>query len=117
MKDDEMNDIKILLILIPALPLAASLLTAALGPRVLRDEAIGPLSWHCRSLARPVFCCSIKCIRQSPEATKADAAKPALGYEKIVTLWSWAQTDGAYSWSPTADSRLQLSRRAGEIFM
>ena len=59
-----MNDIKTLLILIPALPLAAALLTAVLGPRILRAVAIGLLSWACRSLARPVYCWYIKSIRK-----------------------------------------------------
>ena len=37
-----MFDIKTLLILIPALPLAATLLTAVLGPRVLRGRSHVP---------------------------------------------------------------------------
>jgi NADH-quinone oxidoreductase subunit L len=99
-----MSDIKTLLILIPALPLAAALLTAVLGPKILRSRSHWPTV-----IALTVSCAaSILLAYQvhlySLESAALDNAKTAVGYEKIVTLWSWAKSDGAYAWTPSKDS-------------
>ncbi len=100
-----MIDVKTLLILIPAMPLAAALITAALGPRLLRARSHWPT----------IICLAISCaaslllVYQIHHETLDTAAKAAgktvLDYEKdvhIVTLWSWAGIDGAYPRPPTA---------------
>jgi NADH-quinone oxidoreductase subunit L len=92
-------DIKILLMMIPALPLAAALLTAVLGPRVLRERS------HWPTLLALVISCAASLVllyqvHQAAVGTaKSDVVKTAFGYEKIVTLWSWAQSSDAYQWS------------------
>jgi NADH-quinone oxidoreductase subunit L len=91
-----MLDIKTLLILIPALPLAATLLTAALGKRVLRARSHVPTV----TALLLSFLASIVLVFQVQEqidrqAEQSRGAKPAIdyenvGYEKVVTLWRWA---------------------------
>jgi NADH-quinone oxidoreductase subunit L len=97
-----MIDIKTLLILIPALPLAAALLTAVLGPRVLRERSHWPTILALSISCLASFLLIYQVNRASQAAANTSDAKTALGYEKIVTLWSWAQTDGAYSRSTSA---------------
>ena len=107
---------KTLLILIPALPLggcAASRPCWDLGYCAI--EAIGPRFWPWCYLARPVLCCFIRCIRQVADCSRTKDAKTALGYEKIVTLWSWAQSDGPIL-GLRRQTPVQLNRRAGVIF-
>jgi NADH-quinone oxidoreductase subunit L len=100
-----MIDIKTLLILIPALPLAAALLTAVLGPKILRERSHWPtilaLSISCLASILLVY----QVNRASETAANTNNAKTALGYEKIITLWSWAQTDDAYFSSTAAAPR------------
>jgi NADH-quinone oxidoreductase subunit L len=99
-----MPEIKTLLILIPALPLAAALLTAVLGPRVLRERSGWP------TVAALLISCAASLLlvyqvhHSAPASGNQNGVKTALGYEKIVTLWSWAQSEKVYSWTPTEDS-------------
>ena len=101
-----MPDLKTLLILIPALPLAAALLTAVLGPKILRAKSHWPtilaLSISCAASLLLVY----QVHQAAEETAKQSAAKNVLGYEKIVTLWSWAKTDGAY-FRPPAENHAQ----------
>ena len=85
-----MPDIATLLIAIPALPLAAALLTAVLGRPLLRGQSHWPtviaLMLSCAASAALV-------VRVDEAAKKAAEDKTAfrsVGFEKIVTLWSWA---------------------------
>jgi NADH-quinone oxidoreductase subunit L len=72
-----MLDIPFLLILIPALPLAAAVLTAALGPRVLRERshwpAVAAIAGSCASSVLLVLA-----VQREP------------GHQRNVTLWTWA---------------------------
>ncbi len=108
-----MPEIKILLILIPTLPLAAALLTAVLGPRVLRERSHWPTI-----LALLVSCAAsmmlLYQVQQAASKTPKYDDKDGtgyIGYEKIVTLWSWAQMNGAYS-RPLAGS-IDLKEQPG----
>ncbi|MGA2798097.1 MAG: NADH-quinone oxidoreductase subunit L [Thermoguttaceae bacterium] len=94
-----MNDIKTLLILIPALPLAAALLTAVLGPRILRARSHWPtvisLSISCAASLLLVY----QIHQENKDSAGTGLAKTIFDCEKhvhIVPLWSWAQTDNAY---------------------
>jgi len=95
-----MNYIKILLLLIPALPLAASIFTAMLGPKILRTKShwltIVALAISCASSLILVY----QVHQASQIAVRAESSKTALGYEKTVTLWSWAKLGSVYSSSP-----------------
>jgi NADH-quinone oxidoreductase subunit L len=85
-----MLDIKTLLILIPALPLAATLLTAALGRRVLRGRSHIPVV--CAFLLS--FVASILLVFQVQEQIERQIGQggggATVGYEQIVTLWNWS---------------------------
>ncbi len=95
-----MNDVKILLILIPALPLAASIFTAVLGPKILRTKSHWPTILALAISFATSLILTYQVHQASRTAVQADGAKTALGYESIVTLWSWASLDGAYSQPP-----------------
>src|SRR5436190_9879625 len=81
------------LILIPALPLAAAVVVALLGPRVLRGYghwpvvlALGGSFLTSLVLAREVI--------QDPR--RIDAG----GFEQVVTLWNWVNVADAYELQP-----------------
>ncbi len=94
-------EINTLLILIPALPLAAALLTAALGKRVFRGQSHWPtivaLALSCAASALLVFAVQSG-VRQKGRT---------IGYEKVVALWTWAAIDDAQA------APLSLRERAG----
>jgi NADH-quinone oxidoreductase subunit L len=75
-----MLSIPLLLILIPALPLAAAVVTAVLGPRVLRQASHSPTV-----LAVAGSCAAslllVVAVRENPQQ------------EQIVRLWTWAVVD------------------------
>jgi NADH-quinone oxidoreductase subunit L len=77
-----MPDLKTLLILIPALPLAAAILTAALGKRVLR----GGSHWPAIAALLLSFLASIALLFEVQKRIEgpAETRGPA-----TVTLWSW----------------------------
>ena len=75
-------DISMLLVLIPALPLAAALLTAALGKRVLGARCYAPA----------VAAITISCVAS---VLLVFAVERETGHQKSVTLWTWATVNGA----------------------
>jgi len=90
-----MPNINILLILIPALPLAAALLTAALGPRVLRERSHMPvvtalLLSFAASMAL-VFQVQQK-LDQTAEQGRAGRVADAEKAVTVVKLWNWCST-------------------------
>ena len=111
-----MFDLDTLIVLIPALPLAATLVTAALGKWLLKEYSHVPvlaatglafvlslvLLGQVRSAAGPTAHADAaqhersRCTRRPLLAS--DAAKPpkSVGYEHVVNLWTWAAIDAAY---------------------
>jgi NADH-quinone oxidoreductase subunit L len=90
-----MDSIEQLIILIPALPLLAVLVTATLGPRVLRDKS----HWPTILALGAAFVLSLTLLMQVQAAAKHQAESgdaSHVGYEKIVPLWNWATIDSAY---------------------
>src|SRR5689334_8395684 len=77
------------LILIPALPLAAAVLVAVLGPRILRGFSHWPVVL---ALAGSLIA-SLVLLR---EVNQEQARATAGGFEEIVTLWTWASVGDAY---------------------
>jgi NADH-quinone oxidoreductase subunit L len=83
------NTIQTLIVAIPALPLAATLLTAALGPRVLRRQS----HWPTVMALAVSFVLSIWLVR---EVVYESGRRPApdsstqVGFAETVTLWTWA---------------------------
>ena len=90
-----MFDVETLMVLIPALPLVATLLTAALGKWLLKEQSHWPavVAVGASCLLSFVLLFQVRAaVRQldsSKSAAAASAAKP-IGYEKIRTLWTWA---------------------------
>jgi NADH-quinone oxidoreductase subunit L len=77
------------LILIPALPLAAAVLVAVLGPRVLRSFS----HWPVVLALAGSFLASLVLLR---EVSQEQARVRTDGFEQIVTLWTWANVGNAY---------------------
>ena len=73
-------DIPFLLILIPLLPLAAAVLTAALGKHVLGRASHWP-TVAAVALSSAASLLLVVAVRHEP------------GHEKIVQLWTWATVD------------------------
>ncbi len=95
-----MPNINTLLILIPALPLAATLLTAALGPRILRERSHIPvvtalLLSFAASIAL-VFQVQQK-IEQTAEQSRAGRVAYAEKAVTVVKLWNWCSVPQAIS--------------------
>jgi NADH-quinone oxidoreductase subunit L len=83
------DTIRTCLILIPALPLAAAVLVAVLGARVLR----GYSHWPVILALAGSFLASLTLLREvNQEQTRTHAG----GFEQIVTLWTWASVPNAY---------------------
>src|SRR4051794_19796772 len=78
------------LILIPALPLAAAVLVAVLGARVLRSYS----HWPVILALAGSFLASLVLLR---EVSQEQSRAPAGGYEEVVTLWTWANVGDAYN--------------------
>src|SRR5262245_46109676 len=77
------------LILIPALPLAAAVLVALLGAKVLRNYSHWPIIF---ALAGS-FVCSLAVLSDVMSASKAAGEG---GFEQVTTLWTWADVGHAY---------------------
>ncbi|WP_197443147.1 NADH-quinone oxidoreductase subunit L [Lignipirellula cremea] len=77
-----------LLILVPALPLAAAILTALLGPRVLRGQS----HWPIIVALGGAFVCSL-CLAWQVSEGYQDAPDSAQSFSRVYTLWTWAAVD------------------------
>ncbi len=82
------------LILIPALPLAAAVLVALLGAKVLRQYSHWPIIL---ALAGS-FVCSLAVLSDVMNASKTAGDS---GYEQVTTLWTWADIGHAYNLKPS----------------
>jgi NADH-quinone oxidoreductase subunit L len=83
------------LILIPALPLAAAVLVAALGPRLLR----GYSHWPVILALVGSFVMSLVLLREvgQRQVSVSVGNRVAIGgYEEVVTLWNWVNVENAY---------------------
>ncbi|MHC4402682.1 MAG: NADH-quinone oxidoreductase subunit L [Planctomycetota bacterium] len=132
-----MSDLaKVLLVLVPSLPLAAALVTAALGKRVLRERS------HLPAVAAigAAFVCSfillilvqIASNRAGREVEQAKAAleqgslsdeetaqaleqEKQVGFADTVTLWTWASVDEAYRQTSGTESAAEAKARGLQI--
>ena len=86
---------KTLLILIPALPLFAAMLTACLGPW-LKERS----HWPVVIAMGLSFLCSLMLLKEvnsdAQYGSHAASAAGHIGYEQTFTLWSWADVPNAY---------------------
>ena len=115
-----MDRISLLVILVPALPLAAAILTAVLGPRILRERC------HYLVIAAifGAFLCSLGLLNEVSDGQAATAARESLitsseseigTFERVVTLWTWADVGGAYSFSPAESEATSSDLRSFRI--
>jgi len=119
------DPIKTLLILIPALPLAATLLTALLGKRVLRERshlpAVVAVAVSCLASLVLLFQMHVETDRATGQGNgEANQA----GYERVVTLWNWSTVERAYRLggrpdetpiAQTRDFRIDVTLRADPL--
>jgi NADH-quinone oxidoreductase subunit L len=112
-----MFDISTLLVLIPALPLAACLATAVLGRRVLRQRSHVPIV---TALAMAALASAVLLLQVHRESRLAAESGHHGGYERIVSLWTWASVPqtGSATASPVVpprDFRVEVVLRADPL--
>ena len=88
-----MFSIPTMLVLVPALPLAAAILTAALGPKVLRQQSHWPTVV---GIGLSFLASLVLLLQVQSAAGQAEHEAGGIGYERVVRLWSWANVEGAY---------------------
>jgi NADH-quinone oxidoreductase subunit L len=106
-----MSEMDVLLVLIPALPLAAAVLTAALGKHLLRGQS------HLPAVAAIALSCLASVIllfQVHGEAGRVAKNTGQVGYERIVRLWTWAAVEGAFQPSSAPVSDPADSTRLGQ---
>jgi NADH-quinone oxidoreductase subunit L len=84
-----MFKLETLMVLIPGLPLASTLVTALLGKCVLRGRSHLPTIV---ALGLAFVCSLMLLFRVESESARAKG----VGYEKIHNVWTWAKVDDAY---------------------
>jgi NADH-quinone oxidoreductase subunit L len=105
-----MYSIEYLLVITAALPLAATLLTAGLGRNVLKDKSHLPAA----IAIMLAFVLSLLLLDAvSMESRGAAESHASVGYEKVVTLWTWAAVDdaGATAASPASSFHVDVALR------
>ncbi|HVA48173.1 MAG TPA: NADH-quinone oxidoreductase subunit L [Pirellulales bacterium] len=95
-----MFSIETLLILIPGLPLAACLITALAGAKLLRERS----HWPIIAALVGSFVCSL-ILLFAVNNLSAAAGDDAVGVERIYPLWTWADLPGAYQLGTDAAGR------------
>jgi NADH-quinone oxidoreductase subunit L len=99
-----MFEINTLLLLVPGLPLVATLVTAALGKRML-----GPRShWPAVVAIGLSLVASLLLVWQVHEQADHAGKETGIGFERVVTLWQWATVENA-----KGQDSLSLGERAG----
>src|SRR6478672_7800798 len=83
-----MNDLSYLLILIPALPLAAAVIIACLGPKLLKEHS----AWPIIIALAGSFLCSLLLFSKVRDEK---GGKGEAGFEYVVQLWDWANIENA----------------------
>ncbi len=102
-----MFDVEFLTILIPALPLGATLLTAALGKRMLREQSHVPVV---ASLAVAFLASIALLVQVHREASQEANTETSIGYERVATLWTWAVIERAGEANPPRQAMLRHPR-------
>ncbi|HAA73348.1 MAG TPA: hypothetical protein DCE55_29675, partial [Planctomycetaceae bacterium] len=78
-----------LVVLIPTLPLVAAIVTASLGPRVLRSQSHLPVVI---ALALSLLCSLVLVVQVQRGYTENSDT----GFEVPIQLWSWAVIEDAH---------------------
>jgi NADH-quinone oxidoreductase subunit L len=87
--------IETLLILIPALPLAAALVTAALGKRILGSRSHMPVL-TALALSLTAAVALLAQVHRRSQATVVEGGREGrVPFERVVRLWNWATVGGS----------------------
>jgi NADH-quinone oxidoreductase subunit L len=85
----------LLMVLIPALPLAAAIITAVLGPKVLRQWSHVPVAG---AIFGSFVCAAILLLQVNDLQSAADAeAEAPQSFQHVVKLWTWFDLPNAYA--------------------
>jgi NADH-quinone oxidoreductase subunit L len=108
-----MFDIARLLILIPALPLAACVMTAVFGRRVLGTRSHIPVI-TALGISAVASIALVLAVQQEVRQVPADSK--ALGVERVVKLWNWAAFDASQDpASPIKPFSIDITLRADPL--
>ncbi len=112
-----MYDINLLMVLIPALPLAAAIITAILGPRLLKEQS------HLPAIAAMAssFVLSIALLitvndriqdkeRDVAAAGVPNAAAAPQVFEHVYTMWTWANIPAALDATSSPQTEADASK-------
>lgn len=105
-----MFDIPTILPLIPALPLAATLVTAVLGKRVLKHQSHWPTIVALGTACLLAIVLLVQVNQQSQPAS--DEAGAPVGFESVHVLWTWVDIGQALG---TSDFRIEVALRADPL--
>src|SRR4051794_27469768 len=94
-----------LLILIPSLPLLATIVTAVLGRSVLKEKSHLPIIIALIGS----FICSFSLLIAVQRASNAE--ETMIGWETTVDLWNWVRVDNALS---TKSAEFAVPVKGGE---
>jgi NADH-quinone oxidoreductase subunit L len=100
-----MFEINTLLILIPALPLVATLLTAVLGKPLLGTRSHLPAVVAIAAAFAASVCLLFQVQREAQQTADQPAAGRPIGFERIVPLWTWAEISHADSPRPLGEGQ------------
>lgn len=95
-----MSNISTLVTLIVTLPLLSTLVTALLGPRLLRTRS----HWPTIAALATSFICSLMLgwnVRQAIVDQESSTTQSSVGFEQIVPIWTWANVANAYQYTDT----------------
>jgi NADH-quinone oxidoreductase subunit L len=99
------------LILIPAFPLAAAILVGIAGPKLLKQWSHVPVILAIAAS----FVCSLGLLGQVSHRSKFAEPESQLlanaGFERVVTLWTWADVGDAFDQESFASSELDRGWR------
>jgi len=94
----EPENIKTLMVLIPALPLGATLVTAVLGPKVLKQRSHLPtvIALVASFVLSLFLLFDVRARVDEAASPKVDGQPKTIGVEIVHTLWTWAAIDNEY---------------------
>ena len=104
--------IPLLLTLIPALPLAGAVMTAALGPYVLKQQSHAPVVSGIAGsfVAAALLVFAVRGGLPSTDEHGHSEAHGPIGYEKVVSLdWTWVDVGEAYD-QMSSDGKSSIAR-------
>ncbi len=109
-----MFELSTLLILIVALPLASTLLTAALGPKLLRGNSHLPtvLALLVSFLCSVILLVEVRFAQDHKQASPSASTEAVARFDKVARLWTWASvpaSGGRKSPESKLDSRREDS--------